>query len=108
MNKNYLYIIIGILVLIVLFLLVKKKIDASSGGFFEGKSHENGGIPGTIKANGKRIEVEGGEVILDVNSMNIKDRFLCSGTPREIASELNQLGGSGVKFAENGKCYKVK
>lgn len=108
MNKNYLYLTIFILVLIVLWLLRKKVIDASSGGFFEGNSHENGGIPGTIKADGKRIEVEGGEVILDVNSMQIRDKYYCLGTPRDIASELNQLGGSGVKFSENGKCYKIK
>ena len=108
MNKKYLYLIIGILVLVVLFLLVKKKIDASGGGFFEGKSHEQGGIPGVIKADGSKIEIEGGEVILDVNSMNITDKYACYGTPRDIASELNQLGGSGVKFSENGKCYKIK
>jgi len=107
MSKNYLYLTIGILVLVVLYLLRKKVIDASSGGFFEGNSHEKGGIPGVIRANGKRIEIEGGEVILDVNSMNINDRYYCMGTPRQIASELNELGGSGVSFAKNGKCYKI-
>lgn len=105
MDKRYLYLVVGVLV-VVLIVLWKKKIDATNGGFLEGNSHKNGGIKGRIKGNIGQILVEGGEVILDVNSMEIKDRYICEGTPIDIASALNELGGSGAKFG-NGKCVKI-
>lgn len=107
MRNTYLYLIIFVLAVVVLYLLRKKLVDGSGGGFFEGNSHEEGGIPGVIKANGKKFEFEGGEAILDTNSMAITDRYFCYGMPRQIASELNVLGGSGVSFASGGKCYKI-
>ena len=107
-NKNYLYIIIFfIFILLVLWFFRQQIIDASNEGLLEGNYHENGGIKWIIRANRSRIEVEGKEVILDVNSMEIKDRYYCEGTPIQIASELNVLGGSGEKFADGGKCIKI-
>lgn len=71
--------------------------DATDGGVFHGPSHDNGGIKGVVKETGQPIEVEGGEGILNKRTMALDEEVTLSGTPCEIASELNQMGG-GVKF----------
>lgn len=71
--------------------------DATDGGVFHGPSHDNGGIKGVVKETGQPIEVEGGEGILNKRTMALNEEVTLSGTPCEIASELNQMGG-GVKF----------
>lgn len=71
--------------------------DASDGGYFDGPSHDNGGIKGVVKETGQPIEVEGGEVILNKRTIAMDKEVTVSGTPCEIASELNQMGG-GVKI----------
>jgi len=108
MNKNYLYLIIFSLCLLVIFLLSNKTIDVSNGGVLEGKSHENGGIRGVIKATNKKIVVEGNEVIENKRSMGIVDKYLCQGNPKQIASALNRLNRYGVNFEDGGTCYKIK
>jgi len=68
--------------------------DASDGGYFHGPSHDNGGIKGIVKETGQPIEVE---VILNKRTIAMDKEVTVSGTPCEIASELNQMGG-GVKI----------
>jgi len=107
LTKWWFWSIIILLILLVVCLRSKKVISASQGGYLEGKSHERGGIKGIIKANGRWIELEGKEGILDVNTMEIRERYRCEGTPIGIASALNVLGGSGTNFSDEGKCYQV-
>ena len=37
----------------------------AKGGFTKGPSHADGGIPMTVKSTGQKIEVEGGEAIIN-------------------------------------------
>lgn len=107
-KKKLFFIIIIFLIIIILLIVIynNRTIDGSKGGILEGNSHENGGIPGIIKADRSKILLEGKEAIIDVNTMEIKDRYICEGNPMDIASALNELGGSGAKFG-NGKCVKI-
>ena len=74
------------------------------GGYLEGNSHANGGIK--IKTPEGQIEAEGGETIINKRSMESQDILICEGTPKEIASKVNEYGG-GVEFAEGGNCKTV-
>lgn len=67
------------------------------GGISKGPSHKDGGIPFTVKGSSGKFELEGGEGVLSKKTMAIDKEVTVSGTPCEIASELNQMGG-GVKF----------
>jgi len=75
----------------------RKEIVSMSKGIIVGPSHELGGV---------KRELEGGEAVINKISMMMKDKFTCEGTPREIASAVNELGG-GVGFG-SGKCFKLK
>ena len=44
-------------------------LDGSKGGMAEGKSHLGGGMPGVIRTTGQPIEFEGGEFIVNKNSV---------------------------------------
>lgn len=74
------------------------------GGYLEGNSHANGGIK--IKTPEGQIEAEGGETIINKRSMESQDILICEGTPKEIASKVNEYGG-GVEFAEGGNSETV-
>lgn len=62
------------------------------GGELAGPSHEQGGI----KAGG--VEFEGGEGVINKQSMRSGDILNVSGTPRQIASQINAYKGYGVPF----------
>jgi hypothetical protein len=71
------------------------------GGLTKGKSHAEGGIPMVVKSTGQKIEVEGGEGILNKYAMSNKKKFEFEGemlTTCQIASRLNQKKGDGVRF----------
>ena len=87
---------------------------AKKSGITKGKSHKEGGIPMTVKSTGQKIEVEGGEGIVNKYAMSNTDTFQFEGkekTSCEIISDLNQKKGDGVSFecdtVENKK-YKFK
>ena len=87
---------------------------AKNSGITKGKSHKEGGIPMTVKSTGQKIEVEGGEGIVNKYAMSNTDTFQFEGkekTSCEIISDLNQKKGDGVSFecdtVENKK-YKFK
>ncbi len=71
------------------------------GGLTKGPSHSKGGIKMKVKSTGQQIEVEGGEGIINKHVMSSKKKISYRGkkaTPCEIASDLNQQTGNGVKF----------
>jgi hypothetical protein len=69
------------------------------GGEFVGNSHDNGGIP--VGMN----EFEGDELaIINKNSAQSNKVFTVTGTPKQIASGINEIGG-GVSFA-SGAIFK--
>lgn len=71
---------------------------SAKGGFTIGPSHAEGGIPMTVKSTGQKIEVEGGEGIINKKSMADNRKFKVEGTPRQIASAINEIDGNGVSF----------
>ena len=87
---------------------------ARNSGITKGKSHKEGGIPMEVKSTGQKIEVEGGEGIVNKYAMSSNDKFEFEGkekTSCEIISELNQKKGDGVSFECNtveNKKYKFK
>ena len=70
----------------------------AKGGFTKGPSYADGGIPMTVKSTGQKIEVEGGEAIINKKSMADNRTYRVEGTPREIASAINEIDGNGVSF----------
>jgi hypothetical protein len=75
----------------------------AKGGFTKGPSHKDGGIPMTVKSTGQKIEVEGGEGIINKHSMADNRKYTVSGTPKQIASAINEIDGNGVSFAKGAK-----
>jgi len=71
---------------------------SAKGGFTKGPSHDDGGIPMTVKSTGQKIEVEGGEAIINKKSMSDNRNFKVEGTPRQIASAINEIDGNGISF----------
>lgn len=67
------------------------------GGELVGASHSQGGI----KAGG--VEFEGGEGVINKQSMGSGDVLSVSGTPKQIASQINSYKGFGVPFGGGGK-----
>lgn len=102
-KKRWFWILIGLILLIGIIWWSNRKIDGSKGGILEGPSHENGGIKTKIKSTGETVEVQGGEDILTAKVNQIKDWYVCEGTPGGIASAINVIG-EGVAFDENGSC----
>jgi GNAT superfamily N-acetyltransferase len=82
--------------------------DAKNGGFFEGRSHAEGGIKAINKDTGQMLEVEGNEVIINKRSVADGTKREFEGkmmTNREILSKINEMGG-GVSFEEGGEINK--
>ena len=88
----------------------------AKGGFTKGPSHKEGGIPMTVKSTGQKIEVEGGEGIINKHSMADNREYAVTGTPKQIASAINEIDGNGVRFdsgakikllAKGGEIYKL-
>lgn len=83
--------------------------DTTDGGLFVGKSHaEDGGIKTINIETNEPLLVEGGETILNKHAMQIEDEFVCTGTPKDIASKINELKDTGVSWSDKGSCRIVK
>ncbi len=89
--------------------VVANKLDngnnGKKGGYFEGRSHADGGIKAYNKDTGQMIEVEGQEVIITKGAVNDTSKREFEGemlTNREILSRINQSGG-GVSFEKGGQ-----
>ena len=81
---------------------------ATKGGFTKGPSHADGGIPMTVKSTGQKIEVEGGEGIINKHSMADNRKFRVEGTPKQIASAINEIDGKGVSFDKGANLTMLK
>lgn len=75
----------------------------SKGGFTQGPSHADGGIPMVVKSTGQRVELEGGEGVINKKSMADNRVYEVKGTPRQIASAINEIDGNGVQFDKGAK-----
>lgn len=82
--------------------------DTTDGGLFVGKSHaEDGGIKTVNIETNEPLLVEGGEVIINKRILASDDEFVCTGTPRDITSKINEQRG-GVSWSDKGSCRIVK
>jgi len=77
------------------------RVPTRTGGDIEGPSHSEGGVP-------FNYEAEGGELaIINKKSAKDKRRYTVTGTPRQIASKVNEIGG-GVAFAHGAGLKKLE
>ena len=64
------------------------------GGKLKGPSHSNGGMPIINPNTGQKVaEIEGEEGIINKNSMQDNNIYSVTGTPSQIASKINAIGG---------------
>lgn len=78
-----------------------RKAPTDTGGPIVGPSHRDGGVP-------FNYEAEGGELmIVNKKSAQSTKRMTVTGTPRQIASAINQAGG-GVAFASGAYVRKFE
>ena len=78
---------------------------SAKGGITKGKSHKEGGIPMEVKSTGQKVELEGGEGVINKKNMADTELHEFEGkkmTKCEIASEINKDGGNGVEIDCNG------
>ena len=78
-----------------------KELKMEKGGLTKGKSHDEGGMKMVVKSTGQRVELEGGEGVLNKKVMSDDSKYEFEGkdmTACDIASELNQQKGDGVAF----------
>ena len=86
----------------------------AKGGITKGKSHKEGGIPMQVKSTGQKVELEGGEGVINKRNMSDTKKHTFDGkelTKCEIASEINSDNNNGVKIDCDditGKQYKYK
>ena len=78
------------------------KQTLKKGGILKGRSHEEGGIAFTVDGQ-SGFEAEGGEGIINKHSMSSKDIISLTGTPGEIASDINSYKGYGAAFGKGGQ-----
>lgn len=82
--------------------------DTTDGGLFVGKSHaEDGGIKTINIETNEPLLVEGGEVIVNKRVLALDEEFVCTGTPKDITSKINEMEG-GVSWSDKGSCRIVK
>jgi hypothetical protein len=74
------------------------------GGVVCCKSHTQGGEK--FNVGGRVYELEGEEGVINKRSMRDKNVYTVTGTPKQIASKINEIGG-GVKFEEGAKIEKT-
>lgn len=76
------------------------------GGKLSGPSHANGGIPAIDPVTGIKVaEFEGEEGIINKKSMKDTNTYTVTGTPSQIASRINALGG-GVDWISGASMKK--
>jgi len=74
-----------------------QKFTGEKGGWIKGKPHSQGGEK--FYSDNTTVELEGDEAIINKKSLGDGNVYTVSGTPRQIASGINQLNGNGVEFA---------
>jgi hypothetical protein len=87
---------------------------SAKGGITKGKSHKEGGIPMVVKSTGQKVELEGGEGVINKRNMASEKTYEFEGkelTICEITSEINSANGNGVEINCDdiiGKKYKYQ
>lgn len=81
--------------------------SGKQGGILKGKKHsecddDGCGIKAVVDGT-KKIELEGGESIINAKAMQDPEVMTVTGTKKEIASKINSDKGYGVKFEEGGE-----
>jgi hypothetical protein len=82
--------------------------NGKKGGYFDGRSHAEGGIKAWNSTTNSPIEVEGGEVIITKKAVEDDELYEFEGemlTNRQILSKINESGG-GVKFEDGGEIHQ--
>lgn len=79
--------------------------NKAADGLLVGNSHADGGIK--IQTPEGQIEAEGGEVIINKRALALDEEYVCTGTPKDITSKINELEG-GVSWSQSGSCRIVK
>ena len=77
------------------------KDTEAKGGLTNGASHDDGGIKMTVKSTGQKVELEGGEGVVNKRNMSSTETKKFEGkemTNCEIISAINTENGNGVKF----------
>jgi hypothetical protein len=70
----------------------------AKGGLVKGKTHAQGGEHFIVRSTGQRVELEGGEGVINRRSMASRDVITATGTPAQIASQINTHKGYGDPF----------
>lgn len=77
------------------------------GGYLNGKSHAEGGEKFIVQNTGQLVELEGGEAVINKKSISDDSEYSIKGTPKEIASCVNELHG-GKNFRDENSPCKIK
>jgi hypothetical protein len=93
-------IIAGAMVALQIKTIAGTKYEGAKGGLLRGKSHREGGIK--YQMGGDIVELEGGEAVINKQSVASSDILSLTGTPRQIASAINSYRGYGIPFASGG------
>ena len=85
---------------------IQKTTDGKKGGEFGGKSHAEGGVKAVVVDDGRPVEVEAKEVIINKKSaQDPSKRHTLDGKPmsnKEILNVINTQDGNGVPIMESG------
>lgn len=84
--------------------------DGTLGGYFTGKTHDEGGIQCIVEETGAPVEIQTGEVIITAPGVADQTKKSFEGeklTNREILSKINSEAG-GVEFADGGEIGNKK
>ena len=95
-----------VILLIIWFKTRKESVKGDTGGILDGKSHAEGGIPTIVVSTGQKLEVQCGEAVIMKEAMDLNEKIVCEGTPKGVASAINQLTG-GKNFSDEGQCKVV-
>lgn len=83
-----------------------QKFTGAKGGWLKGKSHDQGGEK--FYSDNSTVELEGDEAIINKKSIQDDNVYTVKGTPKQIASGINQLNGNGIEFAPGAEIIKHK
>lgn len=79
------------------FIFLLHPVKLKKGGIVKGKLHSEGGVKFKLTGTDTVVELEADEGVINRRAMLSKEKMTVTGTPCEIASKINQVGG-GVKF----------
>ena len=87
-----------------------KTNNGKRGGTLKGRSHSQGGIKAVVTDNGKPVELEGEELIVNKKTATSSKKHIFDGklkTPKQIISDLNVEEGGVPMYKSGGTVYKL-